>query len=353
MSSQTENSVALTVAGQRHEGWTRIRVTAGIDRAARDFEIEVTLDWPGRSGLPRPCKVGDSCVVTIGADKVLTGFIDATPIRYDANGMTLGIAGRSKTADLIDCSAADSLGQWRDATVEQIAAALAKPYGIGVRAEADTGDALADHQVQQGETAFESIDRILKARQLLATDDADGNLVFIRPAAKAATTALILGENILAADYPCDGRDRFSHYLCKGQSAGSDEAFGAAVAEASGAATDPAITRYRLLLIQQDGQSDSLTCDDRAAYERDLRAAKAQAVTYTVQGWRQGSGALWAPNMLVRVDDRLCGIARAMLISEVTYTLDDGGTKTSLALLPPEAHLGAQHRRKAKKKKYV
>ncbi len=342
----TTEPVTLLVNGQRHEGWKDVRVTCGLDRAARDFDVSITRNWPDQQrGTSLPITIGDGVVLMLGADRVMTGYVDATPVRYDANSLTLGIAGRSKTADLIDCSAADSPGQWTNARVEQIAQALAAPYGVTVRTETPTGEPIPDHQVQQGETAFESVDRLLRARQLLATDDAEGALVLVAAGGQQADTALSLGQNILSADYACSGRDLFATYVCKGQGSGNDQAFGADVSEASGRATDIDIKRNRYLVLQQSGQADNLTCQERAAYERDLRKARARTVVYTVQGWRQDSGALWTPNLLVQVTDSWCGINRRLLLSEVTYALGDQGTRCSLTLLPAEAYVDAQKRR--------
>lgn len=350
--NDNKNAVILTVGGSNYEGWTSARITAGIERVARDFDVSITRRWPS-SGLNRPCRQGDACTIRIGGDQVMTGYIDAVAVQYDAQAVTMRITGRSKTCDLVDCSASGDPGQWLGQRVEDIATALAAPYGVQVVTEADTGDVVPDHQVQQGETVFESVDRLLKQRQLLATDNASGQLVFMSPATKSATTALEFGKNILSADYQGDWRDRYSDYACKGQSAGSDDAYGTAVSEAEGAAKDTAITRYRLLMVQQQGQADSLSCEDRAAYEADLRAAKSEAINYTVQGWRQASGQLWEPNMLVHVVDPMLGLDADRLIVEVTYSIDSGGTKAVLTVLPPEAHLGVAHRRKVKRKKYV
>lgn len=41
----------------------------------------------------------------IGDEPVLTGYVEALPLRYDASSVSMGIVGRSKTADLVDCSA--------------------------------------------------------------------------------------------------------------------------------------------------------------------------------------------------------------------------------------------------------
>ncbi|QQR69118.1 MAG: baseplate protein [Alphaproteobacteria bacterium] len=330
--------VILQIKDQLYEGWKSVRVTAGIERAARDFDIDITLRWPGQSGPDLPCVPGDACALRLGDDLVVTGYVDAVPVRYDAHALTVAVNGRSRTADLVDCSAHDAPGQWLGQKVETIAAALAKPYGIAVRTEVDTGRPIADHQVQQGETVFESLDRLLRQRQLLATDDAAGALVITKPGLLRATTALELGGNILTGEISRDWRDRFSEYQAKGQGSGTDSLFGVGASECLGSATDKAIRRHRLLVVTQSGQADTPSCGNRAEYERDLRAAKSEAVTYTVQGWRQADGALWKPNMMVHVTDAWLGIDRDLLITEVAYTLDEGGMLTTLSLTPPEGY---------------
>lgn len=336
--TEENNRVALQINDQRHEGWKRVRITAGIERAARDFDLDVTLRWPGQTGPSLPCSPGDACSIYLGEDRVVTGYVDAVPVRYDAHSLTLAVSGRSRTADLVDCSAHDSPGQWLGQKVETIAAALAKPYGVNVRTNVDTGRAIADHQVQQGETVFESLDRLLRQRQLLATDDAAGALVITKPGTLRAKTALKLGGNILTGEASRDWRDRFSEYQAKGQGSGSDSLYGVGASECLGTALDKAVRRHRLLVVTQQGQADSPSCGDRAKYERDLRAAKSEAVTYTVQGWRQSDGVLWQPNMMVRVADPWLGLDRDLLITEVAYTLDEAGMLTTLALAPPEGY---------------
>jgi prophage tail gpP-like protein len=346
-----QNRVRLVVNGTEFGGWKEAEITAGIDRLARDFDLSVTDRWPG-SDVARRIAPGDECRVYIGADLVLTGYVDATPISYDATRVSVGVKGRSKTADLVDCSAIHEPGQWQGRRIEQIASDLARPYGVQVRAAADTGAPIADHQIQQGESVFESIDRMLKLRALLSTDDAQGRLVLTRAGASQASTALAVGENVLTGSAGLDFKDRFAEYIVKGQRAAWDD-LGAEVAATDGDEIDPVATavtqvearhpdgsirRTRKLVIIADGQPDGGTARDRGRWEAANRAGRSYQATYTVLGWRQGDGRLWVPNEIVRVRDPIIGFDLDMLVAEVTYSLSDAGTIATLTVAPRAAY---------------
>jgi prophage tail gpP-like protein len=347
-----QNRVRLVVNGAEYGGWKEVEITAGIDRQARDFDLSVTDRWPG-SDLARRIAPGDECRVYIGADQVLTGYVDATPISYDAKAITVGIRGRSRTADLVDCSAIHEPGQWQGRKVEQIAADLAQPYGVQVLTAADTGPPIADHQIQQGETVFESIDRMLKLRALLSTDDAHGRLVLTRAGTDRAATGLVVGENVLSGSAGLDFKDRFAEYIVKGQRAATDDDWltgdgedaeldeapaAAAVSQVEAQQPDTGIARTRKMVIIADGQPDGGTARDRARWEAAHRAGRSYQATYTVQGWRQGDGRLWIPNQLVRVRDPIIGFDMHMLIAEVTYSLSDAGSIATLTVAPRAAY---------------
>ena len=127
------DNVTLRVNGREWNGWTSVRIGAGIERLARDFSVEITRQWPGDEGIttlqPR-IKNGSKVEVLIGDELVITGWVEATPVRYDARSVSTGIAGRSLTADLIDCAAEPT--QFNGRSLVQIAQALAAPFGIEV-----------------------------------------------------------------------------------------------------------------------------------------------------------------------------------------------------------------------------
>ncbi|MCB5320287.1 phage baseplate assembly protein, partial [Yersinia enterocolitica] len=41
------NDVTLRVNGREWVGWTSVSISAGIERLARDFNVEITRQWPG------------------------------------------------------------------------------------------------------------------------------------------------------------------------------------------------------------------------------------------------------------------------------------------------------------------
>ena len=354
MNAEMNNTVLLRVNGREWGGWTSVRIAAGIERIARDFNVEITRSWPGDTDqATRQSRIrnGDLVEVLIGADQVLTGYVEATPVRYDAGSISVGISGRSKTADLIDCSATPS--QYVGRTLAQIAAQLAGPFGIEVVDAGGAAGVLQGIQADLGETVMDVLNKMLGLQQALAYDDARGNLVIGGIGVQQAHTALVLGENILSCDTEKSIRDRFSSYQVSGQRRGDDDDFGEATTTALRAQTqDAGIARYRPMLIRQTGNATTATCTARSEFEMRQRAARTDEVTYTVQGWRQGNGALWLPNQQVIVYDPVLGFNnRQMVIAEVTYQQDERGTVSELRVGPPDAYLPEPEKPGRRKKK--
>ncbi len=331
------NRVTLLADGLEYGGWKSVEISAGIERQARDFTLGITWRWPGSGDNPARIRPGSRCQVKIGPDLVLTGYVYTTPVSYDARQVTVGVAGRSLTSDLVDCSAAR--GQWRGQSVAAIVSALAAPYGLSVVDEASDGLVVADHQTEPGETVFASVDRLLEMSALLCTDDAHGRVVLAQlGSAGRAADAIELGVNVLSASAGLDFSGVYSQYECIGQQSGTDETFGADAAEVQASATDSRVARYRNLTVQPQGQVSPAIAAKRAMWERESRMGKAMMADYELQGWRQSDGSLWRPNQFVRVRDSMIGFERDMLIGEVTYTLDERGTRVRLRVAPPGAY---------------
>ena len=135
--------------------------------------------------------------VLIGDELVITGWVEATPVRYDARSVSTGIAGRSLTADLIDCAAEPT--QFNGRSLVQIAQALAAPFGIEVVNSGAPSGVIPDVQPDHGETVIEVINKILGQQQALAYDDPHGRLVIGGIGSTRAHTALVLGKTSFPA----------------------------------------------------------------------------------------------------------------------------------------------------------
>lgn len=329
-------AVTLTVDGLDYAGWTSVEISAGLERQARDFNVGITWKWPGQN-VARPIRQGARCEVRIGGELVVTGYVFATPISYDHEKVSVSISGRSLTADLVDCAAINQPGQWRGQSLQAIVQALAGAYGLPVKSEIAVTETLVDHTIDPGETAFESIDRLLSLYRVFSTDNALGEVVLALPgSAGRAVDAIELGRNVKSCEAPLDFSGVFSEYRVIGQRSGTDDLFGHQVSEVSASVSDPRQARKRVLVIHETGQVTPQLAQSRANWERGNRIGKALQATYVVTGWRQSSGGLWRPNLLVRVIDPLAGFDRDMLISEVIYSLSDQGTLCTLKIGPPD-----------------
>lgn len=170
----TDHDVTLRVNGKEFSGWMRVTISAGIDRISRSFDVEITRQWPQTGNLTElelPVIEGDLVEVLIGTDKVITGYVDATPLRYDARQISASVNGRSKTEDLIDCSAPTQPGQFTNRTLAQIVTTLAQPFGVNVVSNSPESNTLTSFQIDYGETVEEALNRLLGMEQVLAFDN--------------------------------------------------------------------------------------------------------------------------------------------------------------------------------------
>lgn len=334
MSDGAQGQVILTVNGASYGGWTEVEINRGIEQIAGTFSLGLTERWADQDE-PWPIIPGDKCTVAIDGEVVITGYVDDVLPSFDANQHAVTIVGRDKTSDLVDCSAIAKSGSWAGRTLLQIAQDLCAPFGVSVSAETDYGTAFQRSALQEGETVFEALERAARMRGVLLISDAQGGMVITRAGSERIATALTQGENVLSGRGTFSLRDRFSEIICKGQSFGIDESTPEHNAQPSGPAADTNVPRYRPLIIVAEDVADSKGMKDRAIWETAVRMGRSARPEITVQGWRHADG-LWLPNRLVAVQCPWLQTERDMLIVNVSYLLDDGGTRTVLELCRQE-----------------
>lgn len=336
------DDIVLLLDGVRYTGWTELTVRRALDTVHGDFSLNLAskertdaAQWPLRAGAECTLLAGSD---TAGFQTLITGYIDRLSGSLSSNAHMITVTGRDRTADLVDSSAVHSPGSWRNVPLKKIVDDLVAPFGITAQIAGDAGPNIPKFALQQGETAWAAIERLLRFRGLIGWAQSDGSLLIGSPAKGAVIARLAEGENLLEASAEHDVTDRFSDYVVKGQAAGSDERNGAAVTLVGAKSKDPAVGRYRPLIIIAEEQADKATAQKRADWEANVRAARSQPGSVTVQGWRDPKGNLWRPDSRVEVFAPSAYLAGEMLISGVTFTRsNEAGTTTFLQLERPEA----------------
>lgn len=329
------DAVILYIEKQVFHGWEDVKITKELNSAASDFTLKLTDRW-AQNQESWKIAPGNKVHLHAGKYSALTGYIDSVQGSISSNERSISVSGRSKTCDIVDCSVLEP-NQYDGLTFDKIAKQVCAPFGISVTMNSDPGAAFERITLQQGEAAFALLDRLARQRKLIMRPGAEGDLVFEKAGARNSKTELKLGQNILSGNINQDNSNRFSKYIIKGQGTG---ALGEAlqVTEPSSESIDGGINRYRPMLMLAESSVDESASENRAQYERELRAAKALTVEVQVRGWFQAPGSLWELNELVFVDIGALGIRRKMLISKVEFNKNGSGTTTNLSLIRKDAY---------------
>jgi prophage tail gpP-like protein len=289
--------------------------------------------------------VGQPCTVQIGGDLVLTGFVDRYTAMVSASMHTVRISGRSKSADLVDCSA--FIGdkdhpsfQVQGGTALAIVRAIAQPYGVTIQSLAGDGASVRQFNINLGETCWEIIDRLIRVSGFVAYDMPDGSLMLARAGTDKMASGFALGQNIEAADiaYSMDGR--FSDYEGHFISVVTYGVGGQLTDTSAGPVHhDQGVPRFRKRFVVSEQMSDGQSlADQRAIWECNRRYGRSQQFNVTCDSWRDAAGTLWAPNHLAPIGAAALKLADASwVIGGVTYTRDENGQHARLILMPVEA----------------
>jgi prophage tail gpP-like protein len=342
-STGQSDDVSLLVGGKLYGGWKEIRMTRSIRCLSGGFELSVSDKW-GELKDAWQIVPGNECEVRVGKETLITGYVDRVSPSFSAEGRSISIAGRDKTADLVDSSAVHTPGGWQNISLSRLAAILAKPFGVSVTVDplaASRANHLSAHPVRitNGESAFELLEKEARTAGVLLMTDGKGGILITMASSERAKTALVQGSNILEASADYDFKDRFSTYLVKSQLTTLTEG-DTSVPEpsAKGSATDPEIKRYRPLLVIAETLATDALCRARAQWEAKSRVGKSVKIQASVATWRQIDGSLWKLNTVVSFESAWLGMKSDFLISGITFTKGSGGTIAHLTLEPRDAY---------------
>ncbi len=351
-----EEVVTVLADGQPFGAVKHCELEAAFHHAAHAFSFEV---------MPSPALLttfapGTPLQIMGNGDVMFTGFVDRLQLGF----RRFVVSGRSKTQDLIDCSAIDAggTGNFQNQNLLQIAQGLAQPFGVRVTTDQQL-DQIEDYQLVPGESPFAACERLARPQGLTLSAQYDGSLKITRPGTQRHAGGLFQGQPPLRSlEADLDWSHLHSPVIVRGQSpTGTDSAalqveakgtnadvWGDAPPSTPGAFTGAQTTagvgaggRYRPLVHVEDSAVDGATAQTLADARSQREAGEAIKATAMVAGFRDQAGTLWTPGWLVWVESPLLGLCQALMIKRVKFSQHrNGGSTARLELVDPRAFGG-------------
>lgn len=326
--------VTVVAGGGVYSGFESVEVTASIKEACRSFSIETT-ERPGAFNFPP----GTPIQILANGDLLVDGYVNQYKPSGDATSHKITISGRSKGQDVVDCGADHEPGEWDDADPEQVGKDLAKPYGAEIRAMVPLKK-VPRWAISQGETAFRSLERMIRPQGVTMMGAADGSIEITNAeAAKSHFGILMEGQNIKEYSGTLSDENRFKKYKVKGQRRLGVEDQDLEVEET---AEDSGGKRNRTRIIVNETDTDPARARERANHEKERAAGRSISCDITTQGFRDFAGKVFEPNYLIYVHSPLLlHISQTMLIESVTLSQHfKQGSLAKLKLVDPRTYKG-------------
>lgn len=326
--------VTVVADGIVYSGFEKVEVKASIKEACRTFTIETT-ERPGQFSFPP----GTAIQILSNGNLLVDGFVNQYRPSGDAETHRISISGRSKGQDFVDSSADHPTGEWDDADPATVAKDLAKPYGVDIRPMVQV-EKVPRWAIAQGETAFQSLERMLRPQGVTLMGAADGAIEMTNAtAAKVHFGILMEGSNIKEYSGTLSDQGRHKNYKVRGQ-----RRLGAADTdlEIEETATDSGGKRNRTKILVNETDTDPNRARNRAMHEKERCAGRSISCEITTQGFRDFAGQVFEPNHLIYVHSPiLLHISQTMLIESVTLSQHfRQGSLAHLNLVDPRTYKG-------------
>lgn len=290
--SSDPDETALTIESTRFRFWTEIQITQQTDKVSTvaffaPFDPE-SLEQRERF---RPMSFKD-IAVSIGGSQVLTGTMLVPLPVATAASTAVSVNGYGLPGVLNDCTLPNSAfpKEFLDQNMQQIAEAMAKPFGIGVVFEAEAGAIFAEVRPKPSDKVLPFLVTLARQRNLVIGDNARGELVFrqsVTPGSPVANLTSVL--NIT----PSYGAQKYYSHVT------GIEVIVPGIEGASFTVKNPR------LLDKVRPFTFELPDTEGAGIETAVRAKAgrmfADTIAYTVElsTWRDDRGALWRANTTV------------------------------------------------------
>lgn len=337
-------SLGIILDGVEYTGFTKAIVTRNIEDVASTFKFTATSS----EDKLIPIREGDKVIIVADEKhKILTGYIDEYNINYNDKKHETTINGRSLTLDIVD-STVKATDTFENVGFVTLCKENVSEFGIKVINQAPLFRDFEDiDSPETGQKIFGFLESFARKRQVLLTDNEDGDLVITRASSEISPNGLInkingKNNNIKSGSRKIDLSQLFNEYIGVSQldpinfKELSDD-FGVPIdtkkflpkflVEEVGIAFDDQIRSPRRLEFFTEETTDSFTLQDRAKWELSIRRARAFEYKCVVQGHTMND-IVWKPNILHQIDDDFARVFGQFLLKRLTYnySLDEGST---------------------------
>ncbi len=350
------DTVMIQVGANRFQGWQTVSITRSCETMPNSWSLTASAEFLQDANALAGTRPGQKCLIYIGSDLVITGWIDRRSIPIDAHNHQVMLSGRGITRNLVDCSADLANdpnvqgGMINGVNTLGVAQTLSKAYGITARsAVADLGIPIPQFQVMLGETPYQIIESMARYAGFLVYEDQNGALVLDRVGTQVHASGFSLPGNIEGINAERSVDQRYSEYLVVWFGVDQLSDIGTLLNRRA-SKLDNTLGEYRLKIIvseqvapvpgaaQPTSAANDAVATQRANWECARRIGRSQAAAITADSWRDSKGTLWTPNWLAPIEAPAADITGAQwIIGTVTFRKDMSGTHADLILMPPDA----------------
>lgn len=337
------DKMLVSVGGRNYSGWKNISVRASMESLAHGFQVSLADIGPTDISKIIP---GEPLTLIVDQDgfqtTVFSGFVDDRNRTRAGGNTSLEITGRSKTADLVDCSAIYGNNTFIEIDFTKMAEQLAKPFGIKVVSYLDPGEKIKNYTIKNGASVFSVLEENARKVGALLSTNWDGDLVLsYADAALRSDADLVDGVNVQKLSEKWSAKKRHSKYIFKGQAtvAGGKPWESDQTIAIKKEANDPGVTRYRPKIVTPSGKMNSTELQQTANWEAQVRTGRSKYYVAEVDGWFQGTtGQPWQINSVANLYSSDFEVDTLFLITEVEFTKDEKGTTSSITLKDPRTY---------------
>lgn len=327
--------ISIVVGGMRYTAFEEVEISAAINEAARTFRFTVAAEL-GASATNSIFSVGAEVAVYANDDLLLNGYVDSREPEFEGDRAQISVAGRSRSADLVDSSADHETGRFENKDPQAIGSELANGFGATFETDQQL-EKVEQYQLTPGATVFREIEKLARQQGMTLAGTAEGNIKITKAGTERHAGGLIEGMNILRGRAMHNGANRHSKYKVRGQRPFDH---GKDALEIEAVVADSGVSRHRPVIVIEDDDTTKDRAKKRAKNRRDRAAGDALKANITTQGFRDQGGMVWTPGRLVWTESPFLDIAQDMLIERVQYSQSEQGSTALLSLTDPRSYGG-------------